>query len=238
EASIEGSERTARLLQAAREQNWAAIFALRAGRRRSGPRSDSHPYAVPPFGRGAGALLWAHLAAAAKRPLANFVAPVAGGVALVLVAAYWLGRHAALAAGGVSAYLLFLLVVSGAPVFRQIFARQSLIRPLPLPAWQVVGADVAPRVAITSLFAWAVGWTVLAVGPPYADVVGTLFLLAAPAWIALLSFISYLVAFWFPNAQDKLQQMLGAMITLAAFGVVAGIAFGVFAVPFFLFHAP
>jgi hypothetical protein len=214
EATLEGSERAARLLQAAREQNWSAIFAIQAERRRAARgNGKERPYTVPPFGRKGMAVFWAHLCAAAKRPFPNFILPLAGGAALPFAAQLLDRRVAAFITAAISAYLLFILAMSGIQVFRQAIQR-PIIRPLPIPPWQVVLADVAPRVLSITLFCWAAGAALWTGGAPYSDVVAPLLITCLPAAMALLHQIQYLLALWYPDAQDKLQQLLAGFISL------------------------
>ena len=79
EATLAGSERLAKLRTAARERNWGAIFALRHAERTRGSRKPGKPFTIRPWGRGGGALVWANLAAAAKRPWMNWYLPLLAG---------------------------------------------------------------------------------------------------------------------------------------------------------------
>ena len=237
ESSLPGSERLARIRQAAREQNWAALFNIGSeGRTRGG--SDQRPYAVPPFGSRAGALLWAHVTASLKRPFANVILPAGGGVAVSGAAAIWLPRETAAAVvGGASAYLLFILSMSGIATFRQTLQRQPLVRPLPFPDWQVVAIDVLPRVVIGALFGWGAGVTLLLTGLPRAELVGMVLLFCLPPLTACFSLIQYVLALWYPDAQDKLQQLLAGLIGLTLTGVVVSVTVPLLVIPI-LFKAP
>jgi ABC-2 type transport system permease protein len=224
DASLEVSERSARLMQAAREQNWAAMFSMQreAGASPRRARARARPYTVPPFGRGGGALLWAHISAAAKRPFVNFWGPLLGGVAISLAASTWLPRVASFFVGSVVCYLLFILTMSGVVTFRQSLQRQTLIRPLPIPGWQAVAADVGPRILISCLGGWGAGFTLLLLQPPYASQVALILIVCLPFVLASLNLIQYVVALWFPDAQDKLQQLLSGFVTLGLTGFLVG----------------
>ena len=235
EASLAGSERAAKMIQAARDQNWGAMFGIGAERKRRAPAPANRPYVLPPFGRGGGALLWANLSAAAKRPFPNFIAPVLGGAALSVVASRLLPPVAAApVVGGISAYLLFLLTTMGVNVFRQSLQRQALVRPLPLPAWQVVAADVAPHTLISSLFGWSAGFTLLFARVPNGDLAALLLIVCLPVLLVCLDLVQYILALWYPDAQDKLQQMLAGFISLFLTGTVLTLLGGVLAIPLFL----
>lgn len=213
EASLESSERAARMIQAARDQNWSAMFTIQAeGKRKSG---RERPYAIPPFGSGGMALFWANLAAAAKRPVANLWAPLLGGTALALIATLALPTEAsAFVVAGLTVYLLFLMTMSGMALYRQSVARQPLIRPLPLAGWQVVLADVLPRCFLSSLFAWS-GSAVLLFSPAdHAHTISALLALCVPAALLALNLVQFMLALWYPDAQDKLQQLLAGFVSL------------------------
>lgn len=239
EASLEGTERFARRLQAAREQNWGAIFGAGSG---AAPRAralrDEHPYAVPPFGRGAVALFWAHLAAAAKRPTANFLLPAAAGVGLALFAtAYVPHRFSAIVTGGVCAYVMFFLTISGIAVFRQGIQRQPLVRSLPLTNWGAVLADVLPRTLLCSVTPAAAGLTLLPTRAEHAGEVAALLGLYLPAALLGLNLVQYGLALVYPESQDKFQQMLAGFISLFLNGFAAAFLALLLVLPRAL-HAP
>jgi hypothetical protein len=217
EASLEGSERQARMVQAAKEQNWSAMFAIQAEKkkRRARPDGKEKPYTVPPFGRRGGALLWANMCAAAKRPFANFWGPLVGGVGVAVVGTTSLPEgFGAIVVGALVCYLLFILTMSGMQVFRQAVTRQPLVRPLPLPNWQVVVADVAPRVLFSCLFSWGAGIVLLFNPVRNSEVVAPLLLICIPSALVGLNLIQFMLAMWYPDAQDKLQQMLAGFVSL------------------------
>lgn len=213
EASLEGSERHARLLAAAREQNWSTIFTIQSERKRHAPRK--HPYSIPPFGRGGMALLWANLSAAAKRPVANFWGPLVAGVGIaVIVTMAAPPQVSAFLVGGVTAYLLFILTMSSMALYRQSIGRQPLIRPLPFQPWQVVLADVIPRTLMTALFVWGSGLVLFFSKASHAGTVGMLLTVCVPAALLALNLVQFMLALWYPDIQDKLQQMMAGFISL------------------------
>jgi hypothetical protein len=213
EASLEGSERHARLLAAAKEQNWSAIFAIQSEKRRKGPQSRT--YAFPPFGQGGMALFWANLTAAAKRPAANFWMPLLGGIGIATICTLFAGQYSAYVAGGFTCYLLFILTMSSMALYRQSIARQPLIRPLPFQPWQVVIADILPRTLMASLFVWGSGVVVLFFSDAQHHVtVGSLLVFCVPAALLVLNVVQYILALWYPDAQDKFQQLLAGFISL------------------------
>lgn len=226
EATLAGSERIARMRAAAKQGNFAAIFAARARERSRPAKVQSRTYTLPPFGHGAGALLWAHFSAAAKRPLINFAAPFFGGLALSAGMITWGPSFAANLVLGVDAYLTWIfLLVATRTAFRQCMQLSSLVRPIPIPAWKTVIADVAPIVTTGSLFGWGAALPLLGYGGPDALLIAVGMLVVAPALIGALALVQYIIALWYPSVDDKLQQLLSGMVSMALMGAVAlGIA--------------
>jgi Putative ABC exporter len=238
ELTLAGSVRAARRLQAAREQNWQALFALRAEGHR-GPRR--RPYALPPFGRGGGALLWANLTAALKRPWANFALPVAAGLALPpIVAALFRGGAAPLTAVGAAAYLLFLYTSMALNLHRQAVSRLSLVKPLPIPDWQVAASEVGPRALLPAFFGAAAGLSLWVVMPSTRLVLISAVALVAclPVALTWLSAGAFILALWYPNAQDKVQQMLAGFIAMFFNGLSLAVSAALFGLPVALGASP
>jgi hypothetical protein len=220
EASLEGSEQAAKLLQAARELNWAALMSGGAVGA-SGGRTASYTAPVPK-GR-AWTLFWAHMASAARRPVANVAIPLVGGILLTVAAQLaFKERLAAVMVGALGGYLLFVFTIAGITTFRQALARQPLVRPLPLRDWQVVISDVAPRVLLLSLFAWSAGFSVLLGGGRGAARVALIMVVHAPAALVPLNLIQYVLALWYPNSQDKIHQLVAGLIGVFVTGLAAG----------------
>jgi hypothetical protein len=228
EATLEGSERQARMVQAAKDQNWSAIFAIQSEKKQRRATGRERPFTLPPFGRRGTALLWANLCAAGKRPFANFWGPFLAGLGLSAIISTSLPEDfAAAVVGGVVCYVLFIFTMSGMAVFRQSVTRQPFIRPLPLKHWEVVAADVIPRVLFTALFTWGAGLVLLFRPIPFAGIVAPLLLICVPAALVGLNLIQYMLALWYPDIQDKLQQMLAGFVSLLltmAVGTVMAIA--------------
>lgn len=217
EASIAGSERVAAIREAARSQKFGALFALQQGGK------ARRAYTIRPWGTGAAALLWAHLAAAAKRPWINCYLPLALGLAVSILACIFMPENTPpfIPVAFVTGYIMLGLTSSGSSVYRQTLARQPIIRPLPLKPWQVVGAAVATRVITATLYMWSAGIVLMVAGRASGVPVGLGLILGGPPTVLMLDLLGYSMALWYPNAQDKLQQLIANLIGFALVGAVA-----------------
>jgi hypothetical protein len=232
EASLEGSYRAARFLQAAREQNFAAIFAIGDEKRR---RPARRRYTVPPFGRGAGALFWANLAAAAKRPVVNGFGPLLLGLAIPPgVAAFAPRRELAWITAVLVGYLLFLMLATATNTLRGVLARMPLVRLLPVPTWKIIVAEVGPPTLICSLFPVAAGLSLAAMDAPRARLIGACYAGCAPVLLAWLLLLSLLVVLWYPDPQDRLQRLLAGLVFMFLLGLSLGYTAALLAVPILL----
>lgn len=220
EAALEGSERAAQILVAMREADWTALVTLHrdppaGGRQAEGEAPHPASLELPAFGRGAGALLWAHLSAGLRRPVTNLLLPIAGGAVLVLAAALTPPpRMIAIQVAALGGYVLFVCTVGGIAPFRQALQRQPLVRPLPLSEGQVVLADVLPRTLFVSLFAWSVGLSLLGSGVRLAQPVALGFLFCAPPALFCLHLLQYVLALLYPDTQDRLHLLLAGVLSL------------------------
>lgn len=222
EASLAGSERIARIRSAAKQGNFAAMIAARARERTKPAKERVRPYTLPLFGRGAGALLWAHLSAASKRPLVNFAVPFGGGFAVSYGLTTWGPRFSADLILGIDAYVTWLyLLVATRSAYRQCRELGSLVRPMPIRAWKTVVADVLPTVLTASLWGWGAALPLLGSNGKDAPLAVTGLLLIGPGIICPLALVQYVIALWYPSAEDKLQQMLSGFVSMALMGLVA-----------------
>ncbi|HEY3414956.1 MAG TPA: putative ABC exporter domain-containing protein [Armatimonadota bacterium] len=235
EVTLTGSERIARLREAARSGSFSAIFAARFRNREAGRKGRATPYALPLFGRGAGAVFWAHLSSAAKRPFVNFVLPFSAGLVSAVVALMWLPGSAVEIVAGIDAYVTWsFLLIATRSSFRQCVQLRSLVRPFPIRPWKVVVADVTPTVLTGSLFGWGAGLALLGYGGKERVIVAAALLFAAPALVCALALIQYVIALWYPSAQDKMQQLLSGFVSMALFGATAIVLTPFIAVPLIL----
>ncbi len=220
EAALTGSERIWQAAEAARENP----LRLLSGKKRAVSESKLVQYSLRPFGRGAGAVIWAHLAAAAKRPFLNFGVPVLVGVVTVLLG---------LRGGDVAVAFLAFYYLAGTSIFGGLFAyrhslrRQPLIRPLPLTARQAVIAEIAPRFLLALPF-----YVIAALGTLITrgtdEIPLTMLLLCLPAVSLCFHLLQYTLVLWYPGTEDKLQslitnslQFLMVVVLLGVLGIYA-----------------
>ncbi len=198
-------------------------------------RTNGKPYSLPPFGTGGMALLWAHLAAAAKRPLQSFAAPLAGGI-VAAFACVW-AAHAAfnvppgmdtdddlsvafLVQMGVGVYLYAFVFTVGLSHYQHSLQRQTLIRPLPLPAWQVAASETGARALLNSLPAWTLALTLALLHPPgWAALFLPLFV-TLPFFIFCLNLILLRVALWYPSTSDRVQMFTASLVQFLMLGLL------------------
>lgn len=245
EAAATGAERTARARQALRSGDWMATGKQPA-------QAARHAIRVPPFGQGAGALFWAHMAAAAKRSGTNMLAPLAGGIAVTLLLLFALPRGGGglpdHSFGGLPIlevllgvitiyYVLYAVVLTGIPFYRRSLAREPLIRPLPLPTASVIAADVGARSALASLFFWGEGLTLLAARLPETGTLCLCLLLCLPVGVVCLNLLAYRIALAYPNADDKAHALIATFVQFLLLGPLVAVLLPFWAVPAFL-HAP
>jgi hypothetical protein len=222
EATLTGSERVARIRAAARQGSFAGILAARAQDRTHSMKDQGRPYTLPLFGRGAGALFWAHLCAASKRPIPNFAVPFAGGAAVSLGITIWAAPSMAGLVAGADAYVTWLyLMVATRTAFRQCAQLGSLVRPMPLPAWKIVVADVAPTVLTSSLFSWGAALPLLVPRGGDTGLIAAALVFIAPMVICPLALVMYVIALWYPSAEDKMQQLLSGLVSMALLACTA-----------------
>ena len=210
EAAAGATERVAQAQQALSDGQW--WFRPASSKR---PRA---PMSLPPLGRGAWAVVWAHFSAAAKNPLGNFAAPGLVGVGLALAA-----LRSPPEVGGLLVsiaafyYLLGTTVGGGIFYFRRSLLREPLIRPLPLPAGPVALAEVLPRVLLAAPFYLSCGLLLLLFGGPAFALAGFA-LLCLPLVSLCLTLLQYTVALSYPSLEDKLQSLIaqGIQLLLAA----------------------
>lgn len=226
EASLEGTERLARMMQAAREGNMGTLFGI--SDTSDGQRSLERPLQMPGFGCGAGALLWAHLSSAAKRPVANLLAPAgAGCVVTLLIGNAVPARFAAWVVAVLVGYVVCVLTLSAQLTFRQALQRHGLVKPLPIADWQIVLVDLLPRTLLVGSLPFFAGASLLVSGFPDGQRVGLLLAVLPTILSVPFNAIQYLVAVWYPDAQDRVQQALSWLVGPLLMGGAAVVYLGV-----------
>ncbi len=229
----EAAARGAALLQKRRAAQRAGRMFGTGADKGGQTRTDGKPYSLPPFGTGGMALLWAHLAAAAKRPLPNVVIPLIGGI-VAAGACVWGAHAAASTTPGMDAdddlsvaflvrmcvvvYVYAFVFTVGLSHYQHSLQRQTLVRPLPLPAWQVVASETGARAVLNSLPAWTFALTLAVLHPKgWASLMLPL-AVTLPAFICCLNLILMRVALWYPDTSDRVQMFTASTVQFLLLG--------------------
>jgi HlyD family secretion protein len=240
ESAALGAEQAERVRQAVRSGNWAAI--------RNQP-ARAGGLTVAPFGRGGGALAWAHLAAAAKRPGVNFVLPFLGGLSLtllvILALLHWIQGASDVMPFGVRItiliatgyYVLYAVALLSTQFYQRSLARETLMRPLPISMSQIVAAEVGTRSLLGSLFPFGEGLALLVLHPPNTGALPLQMLVCVPALIVVLNILGYRLALAYPNRADKFQTLAASFVQFAVYGLLSAVVMPFGIIPALL-HAP
>jgi len=203
EPSVGASQFSTRLRQAMRGGDRRAVQALLA-ERRARQAGNSR---LAPLGRAAGALLWRSFVGTFNQPLKSLLiyAFLAIGLPLLLVTLTRDQPHLLRIA---PLFTLYIAFTGGMATFRQHqgeLRQADLLKPLPLPGWQVILAQLLPTmVAWTSFLLLGLGvlrWISPVVEPLAFDSV----MLSLPGVVAALALLNVCLALIFPSATDQAQ---------------------------------
>ena len=222
EPSIGVSQFGSRLRQAVRDGDRAAVRALLLERRAKQQTRGR----LAPWGRGAWALLWRSFVSTFTAPLRTLLlsALLAIGMPLFLVAMASASHQPHLLK--VAPLLcLYIAYTGGMATFRQEQAelrRADLLKPLPLPAWQVIVAQMLPVTASWAGFL-VLGLLVLRLAAPEVDPVAFwAVILSLPAIVAAMGLLNVCMALVFPAANDQTQTMVSGCGTMLLSMLVLG----------------
>ncbi len=209
EQSIVSSERISMIRQAAKG-GFSAIMAVKSA---DFKHNGSRIYTLPPFGLGAGALFWAHLCSAWKRPFANFASSAIGGVVLGAFGSFVSikGGNELLGVGvlaGLGAYATMAFMQVARTASEGALRRRDLLSPLPIPGWQSVAANLGVPVLAYTLFSTVCGLTFLTSSSSFRWPVLFAFTLLLPVRFTARAALQYLVVIGYPDLADKVQQVL------------------------------
>ena len=228
EPSLAVSARSAAVRSALRSGDWsrARVEALKRKAKVARPR-----FGIPPFGRGAWAVVWKNLVELTRGSARQLY------FVLVVVAVVGFGMSRSLpheitpvmaetfVVGGLL-YMLLLMSTVLAHSFRAHLKQVNILKPIPIPAWQVVAAEAAPVVAFYTVFAWAViGITAVIVGVsqrsllPLAVVAFPFVALGAVSWQAV-------IAVMYPNYDDVGQRFIGGLLSFLCVMLSLGLPCG------------
>ncbi len=211
EPSIGVSLLRGQIRAAMRAGDWQAARALAlAGRQRA------VGYQLPPFGSRGGVLLWKALAQSLRFPrrLAAVVLAltVLLPLALRVVAARVGHAPALLPLPFLTVYGATLLTIFSFKAQQGEMRRASLLKPLPIPAWQVVLAQIAPPALGTSA-AMVLALAAVALAVPGANVrMCTALAVPLPALLLLLAAGAASLATLFPDPSDQVQNTTSGLL--------------------------
>lgn len=212
--------------QAVRGGDLGRAKALLAARRHQHARGG-----LAPFGRGAGALLWKDLAGAwrTSRFSILFLALLAVTGPLVLSRFGHARDVRAVVEYGPLVTLYFLLLTLGVVLRQQRgeLQRADLLKPLPLPAWQVVGLAALPFSLVWALVL-AVALSLLVLIDPWASPRLCLALgLGLPPFVWLVAVTSTGLSCLFPDPTNAVQNFVSGLLLLLLLAILMGLHVGV-----------
>ena len=237
EQSIASTDKWTAFRQAAKG-GWSGVMAVKAA---SYKYRGSKPYTVPPFGKHAVALFWAHLCAAAKKPIPNFVVPLLAGLVVGGAGATAVrsivggltrpareGPAANLGAESLGYTILGLMIfylwqgfmTTSRTASESSIRRRELIAPLPISGWQSVAADMGVPVCAVLICFFAASLTYIALGGPNALLVAFGFGIAMPLRLAGRIVLQHVVVMAYPDLADKIQRLISILI-----GAIIGLPF-------------
>ncbi len=228
EQSIASTERRSTVVNAARG-GYASLMATRAS---SFKYQSDRLYTIRPFGQGAVALFWAHLCAAGKRPWANFLVPVLGGIGVGVfgavsaksihgddMASQMLGLAGI---GFFTVYGSLGFMTTAKTASESANRRRELIGPLPIKGWKTVVANLGTPFVSGTLFFIGVSATYAALQGPFWLPISVGIAVLMPLRLAARMALQYLIGVIYADAADKIQQFF-------AIGV-----YGLLAMPFMI----
>ena len=234
EPSLAISARAAAVRAAMREGGLARVRTLAWNRR---VRKSNVRSVVPPFGRGAIAIVWKNLNITART---SGTAAVTGAliIAGLLIASKIAYPHAVppIAVEGVASailgYVTFIIAIYALQLFRGELKMANILKPMPIPSWQIVMAQAAHGAVLIGGLA---GVIAIMVGLTYGlSLRGPLLLVAIAApFVAYSAFCwQSTIAILYPRWDDPTQQFVGGllatfsgMISVIPAGVVVGLLY-------------
>ena len=218
EQSIASTERVSRFRSAARG-GYATLMAARAS---SFKYKGDRPYTVPPFGKGAMALFWAHLCAAGKKPLANFITPLLGGLGVGAFGAIATiknqGSDWQVNAFGYAGILMVVaygslgFMTTAKTASESAMRRRELISPLPMKGWQTVAANLATPYCSGLLFFFGCALMYMSFLAPNWPILGFFIAITLAMRLAARMALQYIIGVTYPDAADKVQQFFAVGI--------------------------
>lgn len=239
EPALAASTRAAAIRAAARAGGYARMRTeMWKTERRKTAKAEA---GVPPFGRGAGALVWKNLNVGVRSSgRAMVTIPAIAAVALIATRATLPSRDVEdvieILVPVVLGYFVFFTSMLTLQSFRSDLKQANILKPMPFPSWQIIAAQSVHGTLMVSGFTWIL---VVLVAVTYGLRPNSIL----PVLALTLPFLSYDLLCWqsaaaiiYPKVEDPTQQYLGSLIGMLASGIAVVPPMAVGAIAWFL-HA-
>ncbi len=207
EQSIVSTERMGALRKAAKG-GYASLLAANAAKYK---HKSTKEYTLRPFGTGSTALFWAHLCAAAKKPMSNFFGPALIGLGAGTIVAVNLGsvpEAAYIVLPIIILYSAMLFLATAKTASENSIRRRELMSPLPIKAWHGVAANLGvPWIAVVLFCLGIVTPLAIAHNANWPIMVWAV-LINFPIIVASRMVLQYITVLGYPDLADKVQQFL------------------------------
>ena len=239
EPSLTISVRRAAVRAAIRSGEWGKAKAELLKHKRKAAKERT---TFPPFGRGATAILWKNFNVSLRESGKQFVFLVViiaiAAFASRIVFAGMSPTAVHIAAVGMLAYLVWIGSMFQLHRLRADLKSVNILKPMPIPAWQLISVQVLHGAILVSVFIWlAVGLIVILYGmPSRSPLVPAAFVFPCIvlASISSQAFVSVL----YPDWGDVGQRFLGGMLSMLASMFAIGLPMGISALFWFLKVSP
>jgi hypothetical protein len=224
EPSLSISARSSAARAAIRSGDWSRA---RAELLKSKPKASRPKFGIPPFGRGAVAVVWKNLNVLARSSGAQIRFAIALIVVAVIMSHAVVGqkvtpRDVELFVIFGLLYVMWLFSAFMMQGFRADLKQVNILKPIPIPAWKLILAEIAHGVVLVSLGSWLL---IALVAIVYGTAERSLLPLAAISFpFVALSVVSSqaAVTVLYPSWEDASQRFLGSMLGMLAGGLAIG----------------
>lgn len=224
EPSLSISARSSAARAAFRSGDWTKA---RAEFWKSKQKASRPKFAIPPFGRGAVAIVWKNLNVVARSSGAQTRFAIALIVVAIIMSRAVLGqkvtpREVELVVVFGLLYVMWLFSAFMMQQFRADLKQVNILKPMPIQGWKLILAEISHGVILVSLGSWLV---IALVAIVYGMTQRSLLPLAAISFpFVALSVVSSqaAVTVLYPSWEDASQRFLGSLLGMLAAGLAIG----------------
>ena len=224
EPSLSISARSSAARAAIRSGDWTKA---RAELWKSKQKASRPKFGIPPFGRGAVAIVWKNLNVLTRSSGAQIRFAIALVVVAIIMSHAVVGqkvtpRDIELFVVFGLLYVMWLFSAFMMQGFRADLKQVNTLKPMPIQAWKLILAEIAHGVILVSLGSWLL---IALVAIVYGMTERSLLPLAAIAFPSIaLSVVSSqaAVTVLYPSWEDASQRFLGSMLGMLAAGLALG----------------